>query len=175
MLEKSKKCVRVISTMTDFLGKLSTYNLFNYLFTGVLFVAITNRFTSFLFIEDNLVLAPFVYYFIGLVLSRIGSLVIEPFLKMVKFVHFADYTHFMTASKNDPQIEVLSEANNMYRTICALFVVVILLKIYAILELSYPILHDISALTLIGVLLVMFLFAYRKQTNYITKRIAKNL
>ena len=161
--------------MSDFLGKLSTYNLFNYLFTGVLFVAMASYFTTFSFIQENLILAPFVYYFIGLVLSRIGSLIIEPILKWVKFVHFADYSHYMTASKNDPQIEILSEANNMYRTLCALFVVLIFLKIYSIAEQTYPVLHSFNIPALIAGLFLMFLFAYRKQTNYITKRIAKNM
>jgi hypothetical protein len=143
--------------MSEFLGKLSTYNLFNYLFTGVLFVAITSYLTPFSFVQENLILAPFVYYFIGLVLSRIGSLIIEP------------------TSKNDPQIEILSEDNNMYRTLCALFIAVILLKIYAIAELTYPVLHNIATPALIVGMLLMFLFAYRKQTNYITRRIAKNI
>lgn len=161
--------------MSEFLGKLSTYNLFNYLFTGVLFVAIASYFTPFSFVQENLVLAPFVYYFIGLVLSRIGSLVIEPILKWVKFVRFADYSHYITASKNDPQIEILSEANNVYRTLCALFFAVIFLKIYAVAEQTYPILHNFTTPALIAVLFLMFLLAYRKQTNYITKRIAKNI
>lgn len=161
--------------MSEFLGKLSTYNLFNYLLTGVLFVVVSSHFTPFSFIQENLVFAPFLYYFIGLVISRIGSLILEPLLKWIKFVHFEEYSHYMTALKNDPRIEILSEANNMYRTLCALFVVVILLKMYAILQQVYPVLHTVATPVLIVGLFLMFLLAYRKQTNYITKRITKNI
>ena len=73
----------------------------------------------------------FLYYFLGLVVSRFGSLVIGPLLKSFSFIKFADYRAFIDASKKDTQIEVLSEANNSYRTLCALFSLLLLLKLYA--------------------------------------------
>ena len=68
---------------------------------------------------DTLV-AVFAYYFMGLVISRIGSLMIEPTLKKVGFLKSADYSKFVLASKTDNKLDVLSETNNMYRTLCAL-------------------------------------------------------
>lgn len=161
--------------MSDFIGKLSTYHFFNYLFTGVLFVVTADQFTSFSFVQSDLVLAPFVYYFIGLIVSRIGSLVVEPVLKKIKFVNFAEYGRYVSASKADVLIETLSETNNMYRTLCALFLCVILLNGYSLMEQAWPVLQNETAVIVIGGLFLMFLFAYRKQTNYITKRIAKNI
>ena len=110
--------------MKDLLDKLSSYNLFNYLLPGVLFVALIDKFTSLHLIQENVLIGAFVYYFIGSIISRIGSIFIEPFLKRVKFVTFSQYSDFVTASKEDPKIEILSEQNNMYRTFCAMLLLI---------------------------------------------------
>lgn len=158
--------------MSDFLGKLSSYSLFNYLFSGVLFVILAKYFTPYSFIQSDLVLGVFLYYFIGLVVSRIGSLLIEPILKKTSFLHFADYHDFVRASKADPGLDVLSEVNNTYRTLAAVFVSLIFLKLYQLVSLKFIFLQTIQSYALILFLLLMFLFAYRKQTGYIRKRIA---
>jgi len=160
--------------MKELLSKISSYNLFNYLLPGIIFVAVTNKLTHYSFIQENIIIGLFLYYFIGLVISRFGSLVIEPVLQKVSFIKFADYNNFVAASKNDEKIEVLSEANNTYRTLCSLFVFLILLKVYEKIEDSFLFLKDYSGMIVVVLLLVMFFFAYRKQTLYIIKRIKAN-
>src|SRR5215467_1053056 len=110
--------------MKDLLDKISSYNLFNYLLPGVLFAALAETWTSYRFLQSNLVVGVFVYYFFGLVISRVGSLIIEPSLRKVSFVKFASYDDFVAASQKDPKIDVLSEVNDMYRTFCSLFVLI---------------------------------------------------
>ena len=112
--------------METLLGKLSSYNIFNYLFPGIIFVIIAENLTRFTFIQKDVFLGLFLYYFIGLVISRIGSLVIEPILR--RLVKFANYGDFIAASKIDNKIELLSENNNMYRTLCSLFLLLIALE-----------------------------------------------
>lgn len=160
--------------MKEVLDKITSYNLFNYLLPGVLFVAILDKFTIYSLTQENLILGVFVYYFIGLVISRFGSLIIEPFLKLVSFLKFADYADFVSASKIDSKVEDFSEVNNMYRTFTAIFVLLLLLKGYELLAVKIPILNEHTPLILVIVLLVMFLFSYRKQTGYITMRIKAN-
>lgn len=157
--------------MKDIIEKLSSYNLFNYLFPGVIFAAVSEKMTSHSFIQDDIIVSAFVYYFIGLVVSRFGSLVLEPALKKIKFLKFADYSDFVSASRDDQKIELLSEVNNMYRTISSLFALLIILKIYDWIEICYPILKKYDAVLMILILLAIFLLSYRKQTSYITKRI----
>ena len=70
--------------MTDFLNKLSSYNLFNNLLPGILFVVLLSHFTEYRVSQDTLLLNLFLYYFIGLTISRISSITIEPFLKKIK-------------------------------------------------------------------------------------------
>lgn len=161
--------------MKEFLDKLTSYNLFNYLLPGVLFVVFAGGAVETYLSRQSLLVDAFVYYFIGMVISRFGSLVIEPVLKRFKFVHFAEYRDFVEASGRDPKIEVLSEANNSYRTITALFVVLVLFKLYEQLGRKVPWVSVFSVVLLSLLLFVMFLFAYKKQTSYITKRIEANL
>jgi hypothetical protein len=111
----------------------------------------------------------FLAYFLGLVISRVSSIIIEPLLKKIKFVKFAEYKDFVLASESDKKIELLSESNNMYRVFISLFFVLIIIILYEIF------LQDIfvgytSYIVMIG-LLILFLFSYRKQTSYITQRI----
>lgn len=161
--------------MKELLDKISSYNIFNYLLPGVLYVFIVSKITDIDLVQKDLLIGAFFYYFLGLIISRIGSLIIEPILKSISFVEFADYKDFVQASKNDSKIEVLSETNNMYRTLVSLFLLIFLTKLYWHLELRYPLLKEWIIIILIILLILMFLFAYRKQTTYITKRIKSNL
>lgn len=159
--------------MKEIIDKLSSYNLFNYLLPGILFVAIAKYFTDYNMILENNFIGAFLYYFIGMVISRFGSLVIEPILKKTKFVKFADYSDFISASRNDSKIELFSEVNNTYRTITAMFCLLLLLKTYNHFDSQYHFAKGISFGIVITLILLMFLFSYRKQTRYITKRITK--
>ena len=89
-----------------------------------------DKFTRYSFIQDNLAVGVFVYYFISLVVSRVGSLLIEPILKKISFVKFAPYADYISASKTDPMLETLSEVNNMYGTFCSMFVLLLLCIAY---------------------------------------------
>lgn len=160
--------------MKDILSKLSSYNLFNYLFPGILFVIVAGKVTQYSLIQQDVIIGVFLYYFIGLVVSRFGSLVIEPLLRGVSFLHFADYRDFVAASKKDEKLELLSEVNNTYRTLCSLFTLLLLLKLYEVIETKLPFLAEWNTLVLLVLVLIMFLFSYRKQTGYITKRIKAN-
>jgi hypothetical protein len=151
--------------MNELINKISSYNLFNYLLPGAIFIAIFEKMTVYKIIQTDLLVNAFLVYFIGLVISRIGSLMVEPIFR--KFVTFADYKDFISASKNDKKIEILSEANNTYRTFIALFVVVFILKSYFLFIPS----NNYGVYILIFFLFILFIFSYTKQIKYITKRI----
>jgi hypothetical protein len=160
--------------MKELLEKIAAYNLFNYLLPGIVFVILVNWITHYSFPLDNLVIGAFMCYFIGLVISRVGSLLIEPFLKKISFVKFAGYSDFISASKKDSKIEVLSEANNMYRTLTSMLLILPVLKLYEILSDKITLIKDYSSYILIILLIILFLFSYRKQSAYISKRINSN-
>ncbi len=157
--------------MNELFNKLSSYNIFNYLLPGILFAIFAGEIIHHSLVQRDVLTGAFLYYFLGLVVSRFGSLTIEPILKWLRFVKFADYKDFVLVSQKDPKLDVLSEVNNTYRTLAALFSLLLLLKLYMKLEARFPGLKDWDITIMAGLLLIMFLFSYRKQTAYITKRI----
>lgn len=157
--------------MKDLLDKLSSYNIFNYLLPGVLFAVFVDELTSFHILQKDITVGVFVYYFLGSVVSRIGSLLIEPLLRKWGIAKFAPYEDFVRVSKTDPKMEILSEANNMYRTICSLMLCVGVVALYDSAYSSWPVLHTVTPAVLITGLFSLYLLSYRKQTAYITKRI----
>lgn len=161
--------------MNELLNKLSSYNIFNYLLPGVVFSVLGDALTSLKFIQSDIIIGAFFYYFIGLIISRIGSLAIEPILKSTGFVKFSSYCDFVEASKKDEMIKVLSESNNMYRTFCSLFTLIIIVKIFELTISASPVVSQWATEFVVVALLLLFLFSYRKQTEYITKRIRKTL
>lgn len=160
--------------MNELLNKISSYNIVNYLLPGIVFAILARDLLHYPAIQPDIITGAFIYYFFGLVISRFGSLVIEPILKKAQFIRCADYGDFVAASKADSKLDLLSEVNNTYRTLCSLFVLMLLLRLYAHVEQELPFLRGWDT-TILGVLLlVMFAFSYRNQTSYITKRIKAN-
>lgn len=161
--------------MNDLLNKLSSYNLFNNLLPGILFVILLNYFTEFEIKQNNLLLAAFLYYFIGMTISRISSVFIESVLKKIKFVKFRDYKLFVDACKKDSKLDILVETNNKFRVLLTVIILVICAKIFYSINLNYLKLSvNLQQYLLLVSLTIIYLFAYRKQTIYITKRIDTN-
>lgn len=160
--------------MKEIIDKISSYNLFNYLFPGIIFVIILREITNYDLVQENNILGAFLYYFIGLVISRFGSLIIGEILqsKKLKFIKFADYSEFIFASDKDKKIELFSEINNMYRTLISLFCLLLFSKIYQEISNWLNISENLSYILLIINLIILFVFSYKKQTSFITKRVA---
>ena len=160
--------------MNDFLSKLSSYHLFNYLVPGVVFEVLAPKIVPYSVGSHDIVTSAVLAYFLGLVVSRFGSLVVEPVLRYSKFIEFWDYTELSIYSKIDPHLSVLYEVSNMYRTVASGFLLLLVLKAYVKLEAWCPILQKWDLTILAVLMLVMFLFAYKKQTGYMTERINAN-
>ena len=158
----------------EIIDKISSYNIFNYLFPGVLFVIIAKRLTTYNLVQDDNLMGAFLYYFIGMIISRFGSVIIEPILKKIKFLKFREYNRYVNASKKDPKLELFSEVNNTYRTLNSMMISLLILKIYNYIETKFTLDSSISLVILTIVVFILFIFSYRKQTNYITKRIDAN-
>lgn len=155
--------------MEKLIDKLTSYNLFNYLLPGIIFSVLLEKTTSYSVIHKDIIIEAFLAYFLGLIISRVSSVIVEPLLKKIKFVQFADYKDFVLASESDKKIELLSESNNMYRVFISLFFILIIINLYE--NFLEPILSGYTNYFVVGLLFLLFMFSYRKQTQYIVKRI----
>lgn len=157
--------------MKEIIDKLSSYNLFNYLFPGIIYVVFLREITNYNLLQENNFIGAFLYYFIGLIISRFGSLVVGDLLKKLTFIQFSNYKDFVFASDGDKKIELFSEVNNMYRTIISLLILLLLSKLYEKVSQYLNISENTSYLLLIFGLIVLFVFSFRKQTGFVVKRV----
>ncbi|EMN9739235.1 phosphohistidine phosphatase [Klebsiella quasipneumoniae] len=150
--------------------KISSYNLFNNLFPGALFIYLLERSTSVVLSTEDIVKNIVLYYFVGLVIGRVGSIVVEPILKAVRVIRFTPYSDYISACKKDSKIEMLQEVANMYRTLLTMSILLLaaLLCIEALTNNNYNLSKWVSSF-----FTVVFIASYIKQINYIVARVVK--
>jgi hypothetical protein len=160
--------------MDELLRVIEQYKIFNYLVPGVIVTFLIGDGTFYHKLQSqNILVEFFIYYFVGLIVSRLGSLFVEGFLRNIGMVKFAPYSDYLDASKKDEKIEKFSQENNMYRTFIAAFLTIFLVN------LGYRIFSDTEVLVretvpfLLGMLTLagLMTLSYRKQTAFIGKRI----
>lgn len=107
--------------MESLLEKISSYNILNNLIPGAVFVFLGKLLDIISLPLDGIVESIFIYYFCGMIISRIGSLVIEGIFERLKWIKYASKAEYVAAVKKDARIESLLETSNMYRTCASLF------------------------------------------------------
>lgn len=157
--------------MDKFLEKISSYNLLNNLLPGVVYCFLIHKLCGVTLIANNIVESIFMYYFVGMVISRIGSIFIKPVLEKIKFVKIAEYSEYVNASRKDPKIDTLSETNNTYRTMISLCITIALTKIAVHICHYSDWFSNNYKWILVVLLLLIFILSYRKQTKYIKSRV----
>lgn len=168
------------------LEKISSYNIFNNFFPGIVFCYMVKFFTNNKIDTGSVWENLFIYYFWGLIISRIGSVVIEGILLKIKinnkdskqkqnYINRASYKEYSRASAKYSFIKILNETNNTYRTMISVFACVLIIKIYELLSIHCAkIFGDIGmALEILFLVvgIVLFIMSYKKQTDYIRKRV----
>lgn len=161
--------------MDNFFDKLSGYHLLANLIPGVFFLCLLRIFGIYDVDLSDWLLNLFVGYFAGSVLNRVGSIVIEPWFKKWKIVRYSPYPNFLETEKKDVKILELLAENNMYRTFVATFFILILLEICHIIPAADEFIHtQWAVIVLLALLLLLYVIAFRKQTEYIRKRVERN-
>ncbi|MBD5149985.1 MAG: hypothetical protein HDT18_06355 [Oscillibacter sp.] len=159
--------------MEKFIEKLDSYKILNNLLPGFILVYLFELSMGIIITQGKVIENLLIYYFVGMIVSRIGSVIVEPLCKKVKLVKYADYGDYVRASKKDKKIDVLSETNNMYRSILAALLIVLIANIG--IRILPEIVFNYSNFVAIVILGALFFISYRKQTNYIAKRVRKTL
>lgn len=168
--------------------KISSYDLFNNFYPGIIFCYLIESTTRFSFVSElDLLEKIFVYYFAGMIMSRIGSVVIEKMLKKIKirnketkeqedFLRLSTYEQYIETTEERPLIAKLSEVRNTYRTLSVVFILAFLVKLYDWLLADR--LNEISNQTntwiiviIFALFSILFVISFRKQAIYIRGRI----
>ena len=153
--------------MEKIISSIPVYNLLTNLIPGTVLAALLKfcvEGCDIFSLTNNIWILAVILYFLGIINSRISSLVFEPLIKMLKIVKFVPHKDFTDAELKDTsgKLTQLSRMNNEYRSYISVFSIVLIIKIT----------DNICWIILcLGVLL--FLCAYRKQVSYITSRISR--
>lgn len=140
---------------------------------GSVSVYILNDIVGIDILQKDVVNNLFLFYFVGMVISRIGSLIIEPICIKLRFVTYTNYELFLEACKSDSKIDALLEVNNIYRTFLAGIISILVVWGYKKIAEDIPIMINILPFIVPIFLISLFAISYRKQTNYIRSRVEK--
>lgn len=162
-------------------GKISSYNIFNNLYPGIIFCYLLKIMFDTNILSDNWFENLIVFYFVGMVLSRVGSIIIEPVMKKIKIkkaplLKHAPYKDYERASTINPLIATFSEVNNTYRTLLSCFVCASIFKIIVVVndklvQFECDFFQANRDWFILIFLVLLFANSYIKQTNYVRKRI----
>lgn len=157
--------------MSGILEKLGSYQILTNLLPGAFFGLTLKFFLGLTLPTQNIGEDIVVYYFMGLIINRIGSLAVEPILKRLRFIKYAPYPDFAKASKADSKIDTLSEMNNYTRSLLTCIMLLPVIRILQSLSLKWTWFSLNWEWGAIALFVVLFLLAYRKQTDYVRKRV----
>ena len=157
--------------MKSLLEKISSYNLLTNFIPGVFFFTGLKYLCGINIPTEDTIESIFVCYFLGFFISRIGSLVIEPFLRKIRFLNFSSYDDFVRASIRDPKVNILSEQNNHLRSMLTSVLMMVIVWLLRLLALNWPWFSTNWRLFAGIVLIVVLLTSYKKQTKYVVHRV----
>lgn len=157
--------------MDKVIEKISNYQIFNNLVPGYLFLIISSKIVEKNLIVDNFIYLLFEAYFIGIVISRLSSLIIEKIIVKIWRLKKEPYFNYIEANKQDNKLEVLTQDCNMYRSLCTLMLIELILKIMIMLKIENFIDKDIIILICFVALAILFAFSFVKQNKFISLRV----
>ena len=157
--------------MKDLLDKLSSYYLFNCLIPGAMFLYILSLIIGrALLSNENLLIEAVYCYSVGLVINRVGALVVGPLVRYIMGIKFIEYEKYLFAVLKDNKIDLLNEVCNMYRSISSMFLILVLfITLRKISGTNMP--DNCLLFILFSAILAIFVMSYIKQIKLITKRV----
>lgn len=160
-----------METLSKLLDKISSYDFLNYLLPGSIFCVFLKHLVGYDIIAFSMIENFLICYFVGLVISRFGSLVIKEVMKKVGFFVEVKYKDFLAAEKVDPKLTVLNAVNNMFCSFASAMSLLLLAYLVKYIAIIATIVTNHFGLIVVVLLLVLFLFSIRKQTAFIKKRV----
>lgn len=160
--------------MDKFIDKVTEYHLMNYLLPGAAFWVLFEKMSGLQLVNFDLFRGFIFSYFAGMVISRVGSLLIEPLFIHIKSDFYAERTEYYKAEKEDEKLKELLRDSNMYRTMMMVCLAVILACALSFVYVQFPDMRNILKLVSIVILFIIFAFSFIKQTEHIKSRINKD-
>lgn len=159
------------TTLEKLFERISSYQILNFLYTGIVcwYGLIYLGFDEFQ--KQSITTTLIGSYFIGMTMSRIGSLVIEECFIKWNWIEKTDHGKQVCAEKMDSKVELMLSLCNTYRTFAAIFLVFLLLSIITKFCCDLNLKHNITFILISLALTVLYSFSFVKQYKYVKKRV----
>lgn len=164
--------------MEKILSSIPVYNLLTNLIPGTILAALLKICVDgcdIFSLTNNIWILAVVLYFLGIINSRVSSLILEPVLKKLKIVKCASHKDFTDAELKDTsgKLTQLSRTNNEYRSYLSVFTIVLILKLIFLSSTAKTFVTENICWIILGLGVLLFLCSYSKQVAYITSRISR--
>ena len=144
-------------------SKLSAYQLLSLMLPGAsLLGTMKFVFSIDIKVDENIWWFLLASYVVGLIISRIGSLLIEEIFKKIGIIKGYNVGNYIAKRKEDDMIETLLSFANLYRSFCALSILLIIVTIVE----GYSLCDYWLYYLLEVLLLLLFGFSFYKQYSY---------
>lgn len=148
--------------------KLSTYRFFNFIIPGAVLMGFVKYHHIMEIPSVNIWWFLLLSYFCGIVLSRIGSVVIEGPMKCMGFISSYNVNTYIIKQKENALICTMLELANSYRTISAMILVIFCMTI-----IDFPCEgRTIWYVVVEFLLFVLFIISFYKQHKYFIKSLS---
>ena len=137
------------------------YQLVNFFVPAVVFVSILDKYNEFNinFFDKRFFVQIALLYIIGVILCRIGSLIVQPIMEMLRIINMKEYNKYLKYS--DDTIKKMQRTANEYRTYTAMFFLLMLIT-------------QNDKTLLYTFLTLLFGVSYKKQLDFIQQRLVYN-
>ena len=160
---------QILQSLKTISDKISSYQIFTFLYPGAVSLSLLSWTYDGEKPELNLWEELFLCYTVGMIISRIGTL-IEDFLFLTRIMKRIDYKKIITAEANDAKVNMLLRISNMYRTIAAVFFsFIIFMAINVCLPLDYTFPKGITCFSIL--MIILFVYSFSKQYEYARERV----
>lgn len=156
------------------IDRVSSYQFFNFIYPGLLVAGVLDIYNVVDVFCLNICYILLISYSIGMLASRVGSIVIENLFVWIKLMKRFDYNEFNKAELNNTKVSLFLELSNMFRTISAACLLILIARLINSIY-DYGFAMPIGIVMLVFFVFVIFCVSFIKQYGYLKKCIAANL
>lgn len=151
--------------------KLDAYNLVANLVPGAVLVFSLNYSGFPAPAPENVAAFLIIAFVAGVAVNRLGSLILDTPLRKIGFLKQKNYISFVNSEKNDKKLETLVANAGLYRTFFTAGLVYLVLIASNHWRVKCGWSTEALVITFVILGMMLFLFAFRKEDNYIHDRL----
>lgn len=154
--------------MNTLFTKMNSYHIFTNIIPGgvILFALKELEYKLFSNMNTNLFMELCIMYFLGLICSRISSILTSIF-KKINIIKYHKYNDYLYAVSKDNTIYNLLDTAYLYRSFVSVFIFLII-----VVSLKQNTYRCIESYVILVLCCCLFIYSYIKQNNYVYDRIS---